>query len=419
MRGWFVRNPPQPAITAAEFLRSVGLIVDLDQLLDNFSAKLSEMCAADSVYVILFEPITNRYVGKKAKGIQTELLGEINLSRSNNLIKWLNVNKSALDVAKQSEVIRFLSVHEQEILSRTRTQLVVPLIIVNRLTGAVFIAKESGFTETEITTISMVTSQSALAIEHTLMYQFQEDKLKKLFHADKLATIGELAAGAAHEIRNPLTSIRSTIQYVRKDLPEDKRPLVDGIIEEVDRVDRIIKGLLSFSKASELRFATISLHETIDQSLLLLEAELRKNNIEVHKAYQLSDPWISADASQLKQVFLNILLNSLQAMPRGGTIWIRTLDHQLPVSNGDGIVADRKGSTYIVIRDNGPGIAASDLPKIFDPFYTTKDNGTGLGLSISYGIVSKHGGEIDIKSENEGERTGTTVVVRLPKKRAT
>jgi len=414
VKEWFGKKPGDHLLLASEeFLKSLHLIVGLDQLLENFSAKLREMLDADTLYVVLLEPITDRYVGKKAKGNHGEWLAELNFSRSDNLMKWLNVNQCPLEVEKDKDVVRFLSAREQEMLRKTNSVLVVPLIVINRVTGALFISRKSSgesYSLEEIAVLSKLAGQSALAIEHALMYQLQEDKLKRLFHADKLTTVGELAAGAAHEIRNPLTSIRSTVQYIQKDLPQDKKPLVAGILEEIDRIDQIIGGLLSFSKSSELQISTINLEEVLTQTLLLLEPELRRHNVEVEKRLTLASPLIPADAAQLKQVFLNILLNSIQAMPEGGTITITMTDDVRQER-----FANRRDLICVAIQDTGPGIPERDLPKVFDPFYTTKETGTGLGLSIAYGIVSKHGGEIEIESSTEGMNRGTTVVVRLPR----
>ncbi len=396
-----------------EFLKSINVIVGLQQLIENFSAKIREIAGAQSVYVVLYEPITNRYAGVESKGRNPELLVRFNFSPSDNLIKWLNVNRCALHVVKDTEVVRFLSEREQELLSKTEIELAVPFIAVNRLTGILFLSEKEDNTHydsSEIEKIAMLADHAALAIEHALMYQLQEDRLKKLFHADRLATVGELAAGAAHEIRNPLTSIRSTIQYLQKDLSNDRKPLVDGLLEEVDRIDQIIKGLLSFSKSSELHVAIVNIEELLTQTLQLLESELRRYRIDVNRNFCLADPHITGDASQLKQVFLNILLNSIQAMPDGGAIELSVTEDPRSES-----VASDKHFIRITISDVGVGIPEEDLPKIFDPFYTTKETGTGLGLSISYGIVSKHGGDIEITSRTEGSNIGTTLVICLPR----
>jgi len=402
----------QVPFSPEEFLKSIGSIIGLDQLLENFSAKLMEMLGSSALYLVLFEPITNRYVGRIAKGETPELLAEFHFSRSDHLVKWLTVNRCALDTVKQTEVVKFLSTRESELLGKARTMLVIPLIITNRLTGALFLGRklnDAEYSAIDIEMVSMLATQTALALEHALIYQFQEDRLKKLFHADKLATVGELAAGAAHEIRNPLTSIRSTVQFLQKDLPNEKKPLVDGIIEEVDRIDQIIKGLLSLSKSTELHVGAVDLKDVMDQTLLLLDPELRKQNIEVQKFFDLQALPIRGDASQLKQVFLNILLNSIEALQKGGRISVNLKD-------GIGEESLTKASDFIgvEISDTGHGIPERDLPRVFDPFFTTKEAGTGLGLSISYGIISKHGGEIQIESRVE-QPSGTTVTIKLPR----
>ena len=412
-RSWFRRKPATTFYDSTEeFLKSLSSIVGLDQLLENFSAKLRELLGATAVYIILYEPITNRYIGKKAKGNNVELLTHLNFSRSDNLIKWLNVNRCSLDVLHSTDVVQSLSAQEQELLYATSVVLIIPLIVLNRLTGAIFCGPRTNanvYTPAEIAMLSMVSSQSALAIEHALTYQFQEEKLKKIFHTDKLATVGELAAGAAHEIRNPLTSIRSTIQYLQKDLPEEKKQLVDGIIEEVDRIDQVIRGLLSFSKTAEFQMTDIDIQDVLNQTVLLLDSELRNHSIDIRKKYTASNRQIIGDAAHLKQVFLNVLLNSIQAMPGGGILTITVSDNSANHTLDDG-----KDVLCIGIADTGPGIPEQNLQKVFDPFFTTKELGTGLGLSISYGIISRHGGEIEIKNAAEGNESGTTVTVRLP-----
>lgn len=400
-------TPPELLHLTEEFLKPLSSIVGFDQLVPSLCSKLHEHLNASSVFIVLFEPITNRYVGKDARGIHREMLSEFSFSHTAKLMRWLGVNMTPFDAAHDDEVRRFLVEEERSLLSRARVALVVPLIVVNRLTGALFIGERSDgrpYSQSQLNALVLVANQSALAIEHALMYQFQEDKLRRLFRAESLATMGELAAGAAHEIRNPLTSIRSTVQYLQKEIPEAKRGLVDGIIEEVDRIDAIIKGLLSFSRSSELHVAPVDIGEVISQTLMLLESELRLHSITARWNYRSTQKAVVlGDAAQLKQVFLNILLNGVQAMPEGGNLEI-SLDDPSP---GVPTIA-------IKIRDNGCGIPDTDLPHVFDPFFTNKESGTGLGLSISYGIVGKHGGEIEIASTTEGPDRGTVVTVRLP-----
>jgi signal transduction histidine kinase len=395
-----------------EFLRSVNLVVGLDQLLEILSAKLRDLSGAETVYITLYEPVTNRFTGVKAKGRSIDLLSSLRFSPSDKLVKWLTVNKDPLDLVHEHEVLRFLSSWERECLLKAEISVVFPLIAVNRLTGAAFLTRKANgslYNQQEIETLMFLANHSALAIEHALLYQFQEDRLKKILHADKLATVGELAAGAAHEIRNPLTSIRSTTQFLKKDLPSERQPLVDGIIEEVDRIDHIIAGLLSLSKSTELRITRVDLRDIVHQTLFLLERELRGRRITVEEDIKLESTIIDGDAAQLKQLFLNILLNSIQAMPDGGKIFVGMTE-----SAREGAQSAAHPLLTITLADTGKGIPEGDLSRVFDPFFTTREEGTGLGLSISYSIVSKHGGEIHIASSTTGSECGTTVTIRLP-----
>ena len=395
-----------------EFLRSVNLVVGLDQLLELLSARLRDLSGAETVFINLYEPVTNRFTGVKAKGRATELLPSLRFSPSDRLVKWLAVNKCPLDVTREHEVVQFLSTWERECLLKGEIAVLFPFIAVNHLTGAAFLTRKADglpYEQREIDTLMFLANHSALALEHALLYQFQEDKLKRFLHADKLATVGELAAGAAHEIRNPLTSIRSTAQFLKKDLPSERQALVDGIVEEVDRIDHIITGLLSLSKSTELKISRVDLGDIVHQTLLLLEPELRGRRIAVEEDITPDSTMIDGDAAQLKQLFLNILLNSIQAMPDGGKILLRMTQS---AQGGDQPTNHRLLS--ISVADTGKGIAEADLSRVFDPFFTTKEEGTGLGLSISYGIVSKHGGEIQIASSTAGPGRGTTVTVHLP-----
>lgn len=233
-----------------------------------------------------------------------------------------------------------------------------------------------------------------------------------MYRTDRLATLGELAAGAAHEIRNPLTAIRSTIQYLSKDFSSDpaKSEMMTELISEVERINKIVQGLLSFARPSALDASEVNIEQLINQTLLLVTNILRKQNIEVEFEYFTDNTTIQADAEQLKQVFLNIILNAVEAMNRNTPDRSRTL-----------IISIEKGapinphSRYLIIsfEDTGRGIEQKDIENVFNPFFTTKEEGTGLGLAICYGIINRHEGEIEVKS-TPGK--GTCMNVKLPQR---
>jgi signal transduction histidine kinase len=400
---------------AGELLKSLNLIVGLDQLLEILCARMREIFGAGTVTISLFDPITRRYAGMMARGADAQSAALFGFFESNPLVKWLNVNQSLLNVRVDRGVFEYLSPEEKLVLDAHGVALVVPLIALNRLTGMLFLSdKEDGtqYSRAEIDILLTLAGQASFAVENGVMTQFQEERLKKLFHADKLATVGELAAGAAHEIRNPLTSIRSTVQFLKKDLPGDKHSYVDGVIEEVDRIDGIIRGLLSLSKSSELHLSRVDLREALQQTLMLLDPEMKRNRIAVNQEMRVGDPTVEADSAQVKQVFLNVLLNSVQAMPEGGTITVHMADRP------DGKREESIDSVRVTVSDTGPGMREETIRRVFDPFFTTKENGTGLGLSITYGIVHGHGGEIDIASKTDPSAHGTSVTIRLPRKAA-
>jgi two-component system sensor histidine kinase AtoS len=254
----------------------------------------------------------------------------------------------------------------------------------------------------------MLTSLASVAFENANLYQQQRDRLRQLYRAERLAAAGELAASVAHEIRNPLTSIRSTVQYLLGEFDEGhaKRPLIEGVIAEVDRINQTVDGLLSLTRRVEFKAERLALGQLIEQSLLLVGTKARNQAVEIVWSPPSPDVYVSGDVSQLKQLLLNLVLNALQAMPEGGRLTI-----ELSRKRGPDAVGRDKTWAAVAIKDTGSGISANNLEKIFDPFFTTKQGGTGLGLSISYAIARRHGGELEINSR---ESDGTTVAVRLP-----
>jgi signal transduction histidine kinase len=235
-----------------------------------------------------------------------------------------------------------------------------------------------------------------------------------MYRADRLATLGQLAAGAAHEIRNPLTSIRSTIQYLRKNLKESKEStLVSGLIDEVDRINGIIEGLLSFSKPAKPEIKTVNLELLLKQTLILVETTARKQKVDISLDYDSEQSSLKADPALLKQVFLNVIMNSLEAIGENGNVQVR-----VDFIRKGGRFAPQSDSYYFIsFQDSGPGIPRANMDHIFDPFFTTKKEGTGLGLSISYRIIHQHNGDIEVESTSENrdrENHGTKVTITLP-----
>ena len=239
----------------------------------------------------------------------------------------------------------------------------------------------------------------------------------QLIHAEKMESVGRLAAGIAHEVKNPLAIIQMGVYYLSQEFPADETAaeVVHDIDDAVQRADAVIMGLLDFSHDSELELEAGNLNEVVERSLHLVAHEMRQRNIDV--ASDLADelPEIMLDANKLQQVLINLFMNSAQAMERDGSLHVtsclKTLDsaealdcaHESNFTTGERVL-------WLEVTDTGPGIREEDRDKFFDPFYTTKPvgEGTGLGLSVSRNIMNSHHGSIDIRNRKEG---GASVVL--------
>ena len=225
-----------------------------------------------------------------------------------------------------------------------------------------------------------------------------------LLRSEKLSSLGKMAAGIAHEINNPLTSILINSHLIGEKLTDEEKRRFDEnlrlIIDETTRSSAIVNGLLEFSRQTPPEKKPADLNEVIGETLLLLRSQVLAHNVEVDRDLGKDLPQITIDENKIKQVFTNIILNAIDAMPDGGTLFISSR------------FSPEKQCVEAGFRDTGCGIRAEDLGKIFDPFFSTKGTkGTGLGLSVSYGIIEQHSGDIDVQSE---VGKGTTVTICLP-----
>lgn len=222
----------------------------------------------------------------------------------------------------------------------------------------------------------------------------------QLIRADRLAAMGELTAGVAHEVRNPLGIIRASVQLV-EDVGCDRERLLAAtavVKQEIDRLDRVIKALLDFGRPSKPTLVPVSLNDVVDDVLLLTGRFASQSHVHVERRLETPLPPVRADADQLKQVLVNLISNAVQAMGEaGGTITVST--------------TVRGGFVSLGVQDDGPGISPELLSKVFDPFYSTKEGGTGLGLTMVHRIVDEHDGHIEVTSTQD---EGTRFTVSLP-----
>lgn len=303
-----------------------------------------------------------------------------------------------------------------------RSGVAVPLSYQERPIGALALAscEPNRFSQDDLRLLETVASQAALAIHNAQLYSALQDHannleamvrarteaLKKaeqqLMRADKLAALGTLAAGIAHEINNPLQPLLTNLELLLEDIEQGQpadRELIEFAMRDVQRIKRIVSNLLDFARPARSTLELVSVNDVVHEVLALARKQLEQAHVQVavHLDSQLH---IRGNADQLKQVLLNLVINGMEAMPNGGQLTVVTADSR----------CEGTPCVKLSVSDTGVGISADHVRQIFDPFFSTKPNGTGLGLAISHSIIAAHGGHIHVES-----RTGlTTFTIHLP-----
>jgi len=257
------------------------------------------------------------------------------------------------------------------------------------------------FSREEVQLLAGLATQVAVTVENSQLYQQMKER-------DRLAALGEMAAGLAHEIRNPLGSIKASAQYLAEtsEHPEDRAEFLEIIVDEVDRLNRVVSSFLDYARPAHSDPEPISVNAAVHLTLQLLRPECDSANVTLHITLDPDLPKVRIDIEHLRQVLINLIQNAVQAMIGGGDVFVETrTQDRFRVGEG------ARRWAQISVRDTGPGIAPGLLANLFVPFVTTKQQGTGLGLAISHRIVSEAGGRIDVRSR---EGFGTTFVVLLP-----
>jgi len=297
-----------------------------------------------------------------------------------------------------------------ETMEALGAEISLPILSKGKLIGILNLGHKEDktiYSDEDLELLSTLANQAAIAIENARLYENLKQSQDTLRRADRLSSLGLLTAGLAHEIRNPLVAIRTFTQLLpeRYNDAEFREGFQGLALKEVDRICGLINDLLSFARPSKPNVSPEAINDVVENITRILETQAKEKNVAIFREFSDNLPKVWIDREQMKQVFMNLILNAIQAMQEGGSLSIAT---RSVARTG----ADPVGEfVQVEIRDTGVGIPEENLQHIFDPFFTSKDEGSGLGLAVSHQIVQEHGGFVTVES-TVGK--GTAFFVHVP-----
>jgi two-component system nitrogen regulation sensor histidine kinase GlnL len=393
--------------TLGKFSKAMVNILDLQSLLKRIIETITQTMGVDKASLFLLDDEKGGYNLFESKNIKmhapTPLLPKgaplpVYLQKMGEIVVREELAKGA-NIPELNGVIQQMSLLEAEAS--------IPLISKRQLIGMINLSykfNKDVYYHEDIELLTTLANQAAIAIENARLFEDLKKSKSYIRRADRLASLGTLTAGLAHEIRNPLVAIKTLIQLLPERLEDEefRNHFLSIAAGEVDRISHLINELLDFARPSTPKLEFEDVNSILDGMILLVSTESKKKHIHVDKQYAPDLPSVKVDREQIKQVFLNVLLNAIEATPENGEITVKTRSFLKP-----------GGEPYLQVefKDTGCGIPHEYLEEIFNPFYTTKTTGSGLGLSISNQIVLDHKGYIDVESQVS---KGTSFVINLP-----
>jgi signal transduction histidine kinase len=368
-----------------QFARRLVLIPEVDDLLDQTIKTISRHLGVNKISIGLVDEKHGNFTIRTSLGLDKKRAEEVVLSKHKGLLPWLAKNKKAFIREEREKIVSPREMTEiDRDLRILEATVALPLLLENRILGILALGdRVTGeiYSTLDIELLETLTSQMALSLSYKRLSN-------KMFQTAKLASLGTLAAGIAHEIRNPLSSIQAFAQLLpekHKD-KEFREEFGKIVIRDTKRITQLIENILALARPTSSTFHPCSISSVINDTLLLMGARIKKSSVKVVKKYA-KVPKIIGDKEQLKQVFLNIFMNAVQAMAgkEGSQLEITT-------RSTDKFVR-------VEIADNGPGIKKENVDRLFDPFFTTRHEGIGLGLALCYRIIEEHKGTIEVSSQ--------------------
>ncbi len=423
--GHFFRGRTEPEDPLIEFEDGLLLIVDAEQLANNLRSKLRRSIGAEDAIVYLadvreavrgFSPVGEQRPENRGQGPGWPSFEPLpDIPANSKIVVWFRTNREILPLDNKSAVLEYLQDDLGPFVG-CGMDLVLPLLSMERLIGLVFVRLgQMTLSKSRLLSLQLLSKQAGLAFENALLFKERLRQNERMYRAEQLATMGQFAAGIAHELRNPLTAIRSTIQFLASEFAEgsEQQKLAQITLEEVDRVNGIVGNLLSLAQPGESRPVALDPAKEVGKCLAFIETRARSQNVELQVVCEEQLPKLVIDPMELRQVLLNIIVNGLQAMPAGGALRIRVNRLSSPPwGPGSGGVHRISGRAILLeVADQGPGIPRELRDRVFEPFFTTKAGGTGLGLAICRSIVKRYDGEIWVE-EVEGGGASVKVILR-------
>ena len=394
--------------------------LDLDQVLALAMQGINETLRVEAGSLLLLDEAEGELVPRMMLCGEKSVRGEVTLSPVQGVAGWVVQEGRPLLLPGTGQEGRWPSTTAQLLGVEARSVLCAPLVLREKTIGAIEVINKWGgkFTEDDLTLLNSIAAAVAIAIENAKLYTEVKDfadelarSQAQLIQSEKLAATGKLAASIAHELNNPLQAVQSCVYLVadHTDPHDPDRQYLDIAREELDRMARIVGRMVDFYRPSDEGRIPTDVNALLESVVALVRKRLHQESIEVDLELAPDLPLTVASGDHLKQVFLNMIINALEAMPQGGHLKMAT--RYISAHGARKKASADAGLVEIEFADTGVGIPAEHINSIFDPFYTTKSKGMGLGLSVSYGIVERHGGQIHVESK-AGE--GTTFIVKLP-----
>ncbi len=404
---FFFKNKYDYRETLGQFSKAMVSILDIRSLLKRIIETIAQTMGVEKASLFLLNEEKGGYTLQESRNIKITSPSPL-FTKGDPLPFYLQKMGEIIireELIKGANIPELKGVIDQ--MALLEAEVSIPLISKGRLIGMINLSHKFNkdvYSHEDIELLGTLANQTSIAIENARLYEDLKQSKSYIRRADRLASLGTLTAGLAHEIRNPLVAIKTFTQLLPDRLEDEefRSHFLNIASSEVDRISSLITELLEFARPSDPKFEFENINGILEGMILLVSTETKKKQINIVKNYSSNLPPITIDREQIKQVFLKILLNSIEATPERGEITVKTRSFEKP-----------GGEPYIQLEvtDTGRGIPAEHLEDIFTPFFTTKQKGSGLGLSISHQIIQDHGGYIDVESELN---KGTSFFVNLP-----